>query len=204
MDQSPLGTGAGYGVPLGVDRAFTAKEAGFSAVQENPIAVQLSRGKFESTFVHGLALFMLDANRMASDLIFFSMPDVGFVRLPEAFCTGSSIMPQKKNPDVLELVRAKYHAVLACQIQLQTTTANLISGYHRDLQLTKKPLMEALDAAAASLAILAKVVSGIEVDEEACAKALTEEVFATERVYELVKQGVSFREAYKRVGKQYE
>ncbi|MBN2200438.1 argininosuccinate lyase [bacterium] len=204
MDQSPLGTGAGYGVPLEVDRALAAKEAGFSAVQENPIAVQLSRGKFESTLVHALALFMLDANRMASDLIFFSMPEVGFVRLPEAFCTGSSIMPQKKNPDVLELVRAKYHAVLACQIQLQTTTAGLISGYHRDLQLTKKPLMEALDAAAASLAVLAKVVTGVEVDGAACAKALTEEVFAAERVYALVKQGVPFREAYRRVGKQYE
>lgn len=204
MDQSPLGTGAGYGVPLDVDRAFAAKEAGFSAVQENPIAVQLSRGKFESTLVHCLALFMLDANRLATDLIFFSMPDTGFVRLPEAFCTGSSIMPQKKNPDVLELVRAKYHVVLACQIQLQTTTAGLISGYHRDLQLTKKPLMEALDAAADSLAILAKLVSGLEVDEAACAKALTEEVFATERVYALVKQGVPFREAYRRVGKQYE
>jgi argininosuccinate lyase len=204
LDQSPLGTGAGYGVPLDVDRAFTAKEAGFSAVQENPIAVQLSRGKFESTLLHALGQFMLDANRMASDLIFFSMPDAGFVRLPEAFCTGSSIMPQKKNPDVLELVRARYHGILAGQIQVQTTTANLISGYHRDLQLTKKPVMEALDSARASLDILAKVVTGVEVDEAACARALSEEVFATERVYELVKQGVPFREAYRRVGRQYE
>jgi argininosuccinate lyase len=204
VDQSPLGTGAGYGVPLDVDRPFAAKEAGFSRVQQNPVYVQLSRGKFEATLVHALALLMLGLNRMSEDLVFFSMPEIGFFVLPDAFCTGSSIMPQKKNPDVLELVRAKYHAVLACEIQLKTTTANLPSGYHRDLQLTKKPVMEAIDTTRDSLSIMAKVVAAVEADEAACAKGLTEEVFATEKVYELVKQGVPFREAYRLVGKRYE
>jgi argininosuccinate lyase len=204
VDQSPLGTGAGYGLPLDVDRPFTAKEAGFSRVQENPVYVQLSRGKFEATLVHALGQFMLDLNRMAADLIFFSMPEVGFFVLPDTFCTGSSIMPQKKNPDVLELVRAKYHAVLACETQLKTATANLISGYHRDLQLTKKPVMEALDITRDSLSIMSRVIGNLEVDKAACEKALTEEVFATEKVYELVRQGVPFREAYRRVGRKYE
>jgi argininosuccinate lyase len=204
VDQSPLGTGAGYGVPLEVDRPFTAKEAGFSRVQNNPVYVQLSRGKFEATLVHAFGQLMLGLNRMSADLIFFSMPEIGFFILPEPFCTGSSIMPQKKNPDVLELVRAKYHEILARETQLKTTTANLISGYHRDLQLTKKPVMEAIDITRDSLSVMAKVIAAVEVDAAACAKGLTEEVFATERVYDLVKQGVPFREAYRTVGKQYE
>lgn len=204
VDRSPLGTGAGYGVPLEVDRPFTAKEAGFSEVQYNPIYVQLSRGKFEATLVHALGQLMLGLNRMSSDLIFFSMPEIGYFTLPEAFCTGSSIMPQKKNPDVLELIRARYHEVLARETQLKTATANLISGYHRDLQLTKKPVMEALDITADCLSIAAKVIAALIVNAEACSKGLTEEVFATERVYELVKKGMPFREAYRTVGKQYE
>jgi argininosuccinate lyase len=204
VDQSPLGTGAGYGVPLEVDRPFTAKEAGFSRVQNNPVYVQLSRGKFEATLVHALGQLMLGLNRMSSDLIFFSMPEIGFFILPEAFCTGSSIMPHKKNPDVLELVRAKAHEVLARETQLRTATVNLISGYHRDLQLTKKPVMEAIDITRGSLSIMAKVVAALEADAAACERGLTEEVFATDKVYDLVKQGMPFREAYRTVGKQYE
>jgi argininosuccinate lyase len=204
VDRSPLGTGAGYGVPLDVDRPFTAREAGFSEVQDNPVYVQLSRGKFEATLLHALGQLMLGLNRMSSDLILFSMPEIGYFTLPEAFCTGSSIMPQKKNPDVLELIRAKYHEVLSRETQLKTATANLISGYHRDLQLTKKPVMEAFDITRECLAIAARVVTSLGVDTEACAKGLTEEVFATERVYDLVKQGMPFREAYRTIGKQYE
>jgi argininosuccinate lyase len=204
IGQSPLGTGAGYGVPLDVDRSYTAKEAGFPKIQNNPIYVQLSRGKFESTLLHCLGQMMLGLNRMSSDLIFFTIPEIGYFKLPEEFCTGSSIMPQKKNPDVLELIRAKFHEILGREIQLKTTTANLISGYHRDLQLTKKPLMEALDASADCLSVAAKVIAALKVDAEACSRGLTEEVYATERVYELVKQGMPFREAYRTVGKKYE
>lgn len=204
MDQSPLGTGAGYGIPLEIDRAFVAKEAGFSRVQGNPIYVQLSRGKFESTLVHSLAQLLLDVNRMATDLIVFSMPEFGFFVLPEAFCTGSSIMPQKKNPDVLELLRAKYHAVSARSQELQSLVANLISGYHRDLQLSKKPVMEALDITSECVEILRRVIENLQVDEKACQKAMTKELFATEEVYALVKKGIPFREAYRQVAKRYE
>jgi argininosuccinate lyase len=109
IDQSPLGTGAGYGVPLDLDREFTAKKAGFKRIQKNPIYVQNSRGKFESSICHVCSQIMLDLNRMASDLILFSMPTFGYFNLPPDLCTGSSIMPQKQNPDVLELTRAKYH-----------------------------------------------------------------------------------------------
>ncbi len=204
IDQSPLGTGAGYGIPLDVDRPYTAKLAGFKKIQQNSLYVQNSRGKFESTLIHVLSQIMIDLNRMAADLILFSVPELGYVSLPENFCTGSSIMPQKKNPDVLELVRAKYHGVISQEFQLKSMTANLISGYHRDLQLTKKPVMEAFETTLDCLSVMSAVIQNLKVNSEKCEQALTDEVLATEKVYELVKQGVPFREAYRMISKQYE
>jgi argininosuccinate lyase len=203
INRSPLGTGAGYGIPLRLDRAYAAKLLGFSGVQKNPIAVQNSRGKFEATIVHALGQVLYDLNRMSSDLIFFSLPDLGYVSLPDAFCTGSSIMPQKKNPDVLELMRAQVHRVAAMEAQLRNAAVNLISGYHRDLQLTKKPVMEAFDITLDTLAVAKLVVENLKVDAGACRRAMTDEVLATEKVYELVRRGMPFREAYRLVGKKY-
>ncbi len=199
IDQSPLGTAAGYGVPLKIDRSYTAKELGFKRVQKNALYAQHSRGKFEATILHTLSQIMFDLNRMASDLVFFSLPELGYVELPREFCTGSSIMPHKQNPDVLELIRAKYHTVVGYASQVCHTTANLISGYHRDVQLTKEPVMQSFDITLASLDIMALVLEGLQVDEQKCKAGLTDELFATEAVYELVKQGVPFREAYRMV-----
>lgn len=199
VDQSPLGTGAGYGVPMDVDRAYTAELLGFDRVQENPIYVQHSRGKFESTILHALTQVMLDLNKMAADLIVFSMPELGYFELPEELSTGSSIMPQKHNPDVLELVRAKYHLVVSYELQVKSTVGNLPSGYNRDLQLTKGPTMRGLETTNQSLSVMALVFQKLGVDEEGCVAGLTEDAYATEKVYELVKNGVPFREAYRRV-----
>jgi argininosuccinate lyase len=199
IDQSPLGTGAGYGVPLDLDREYMAGLLEFERVQQNPIYTQNSRGKFEATILHALAQVLLDLNKMATDLIFFSMPEFGYFELPEELCTGSSIMPQKRNPDVLELVRARYHQVVALEFQVKNTIANLISGYHRDLQMTKEPVMKGFQVLRESLSVMARVFDRLEVNEERCAAGLTAEVYATERVYELVKKGVPFREAYRRV-----
>jgi argininosuccinate lyase len=199
IDQCPLGTGAGYGVPLELDREYVAKLLEFGRVQENPIYAQNSRGKFEVTILHALTQVMLDLNRIATDLILFSMPELGYFELPEELCTGSSIMPQKRNPDVLELVRARYHQVVAWEFQVKTTVANLVSGYNRDLQMTKGPVMKGFLAAQESLAVMALVFEKLGVDEERCAAGLTDEVYATARVHELVKQGIPFREAYRRV-----
>ena len=204
INQSPLGTGAGYGIPMEVDRDYTACLLGFSRVQKSPIYVQNSRGKFESTIVHAMGQIMVDMNRMAADLIFFSIPELGYFILPDAFCTGSSIMPQKKNPDVLELIRAHYHNITAHEARLKSTTANLISGYHRDMQMTKKPVFEALDTTAECLDIMTLVINNLKIDKEKCKKGLTEEVYATEKVYELVAKGMPFREAYQKVSKKYE
>jgi len=202
VDQSPLGTAAGFGVPiLKIDREMTAKELGFSRVQENPMHAQLSRGKTEGAITHLCSQASLDCNRLATDLILFSTPEFGYLRLPEKFCTGSSIMPQKKNPDVLELARANYHVVLGEQAKIQGIIGNLMSGYNRDLQLTKEPLFNAIDMTLSTLSIMSLVVSGLVIDHEACKKAMTKELYATEEAYKLVKKGMPFREAYREIAR---
>jgi len=203
IDVSPLGSGAGYGVPLAIDREYTAQKLGFRAVQENPVHVQISRGKFEADIVHALGRVVFDINRMSCDLITFSMPEFGYFELPDEFCTGSSIMPQKKNPDALELLRAHYHTVVSYEFQIKNTAANLISGYNRDLQLTKGPVMRSLAVTQECLRIMTLLMQKLRVNREKCEAAMTEELYATEEVYKLVGQGVPFREAYRRIAQRY-
>ncbi|HIE16999.1 MAG TPA: argininosuccinate lyase [Dehalococcoidia bacterium] len=203
IDQSPLGTGAGYGVPLVIDRAYTAELLGFRKVQRNPIYAQNSRGKFESTILHALTQIMFDLNKMASDLVIFTMPEFGYFELPREFCTGSSIMPQKQNPDVLELLRANYHVVVSHEFQVKNIIGNLMSGYNRDLQLTKEPMMRGLEITKKSLSVTNLILESLKVNKENCNKALTKDIYATEEVYELVRQGVPFREAYKTISQKY-
>jgi len=199
IDQSPLGTGAGYGVPLKIDRKFVAAKLGFSKAQENPIYVQNSRGKFEAYTIGGLSQIMYDLNKMASDLILFSMDEFGFFKLPKEFCTGSSIMPHKHNPDVLELVRAKYHLLIGYEFQVKSLIGNLVSGYNRDLQLTKEPLIKSFNTAKECLKVMSMVVSSLKVDREKCNKAMTKEIYAVDRLYKLVAKGMPFRDAYKKI-----
>jgi argininosuccinate lyase len=200
IDQNPLGSGAGFGIPvLEIDRQLSAELLGFARVQSNPLDVQNSRGKFEASVLAALVNVMGDLNRMASDLILFSMDEFGFVRLPRELCTGSSIMPQKLNPDALELMRARYHDVLARELQVRTTTAGLVSGYHRDYQRTKRPLVEGFELTESSLDVMIRIVQGLVVDREACTRGCTDDLRATERVYELVRGGMPFRDAYRRV-----
>lgn len=203
VDQSPLGAAAGYGTPIEIDKEFVANMLQFSKVQENPIYTQNSRGKFEATILHSLSQIMFDLNKLASDIILFSMPEFGYFNLPKDICTGSSIMPHKKNPDVLELVRAKYHIVVSYEFQIKELTSHLISGYHRDLQLTKKPVMEGIDITKSSISIMNLVISNMKVDKQKCKKALSKEIFATEEVHKLVKKGMPFREAYGIIAKKF-
>ncbi|MFH1607397.1 MAG: argininosuccinate lyase [Nanoarchaeota archaeon] len=204
IDKSPLGSAAGFGVPMfKVDKKMTAKEMGFSKIIDNPIYCQMSRGKFEAAIIHALSQVMFTLNKLSSDLMLFNMSEFGFVSLPKEFCTGSSIMPQKKNPDVLELVRAKYSVVLGEQFKVQNLIANLLSGYNRDLQLVKEPLFNSVDTTKDCLEIMTLVISNLKVNKDACKKAMTKELFATEGAYKLVKKGVPFREAYKLVSKKF-
>jgi argininosuccinate lyase len=199
VDQSPLGTAAGYGVPLKLDRAFTAKELDFGRIQKNPIYAQHSRGKFEGIVMHYLSQIMWDFNRMASDLILYSMPEFGYVELPDKFCTGSSIMPHKKNPDVLEIMRAKFHVVYSYEQQVFQLGSDLMSGYNRDVQLTKGPIINAFEEVQSTLKIAILLLKGLKVVKDNCKRSMTDDLFATSRVYELVNQGMPFREAYKKI-----
>jgi argininosuccinate lyase len=146
---------------------------------------------------------MFDMNRLASDIILFSMREVGFVALPEAFCTGSSVMPQKKNPDVLELARANYHVVLGQEFTVKSLMGNLISGYNRDMQLIKEPLFRAVVTTKQTVAVMNRVVRSMSVNTKRCVEAMTEELFATEAAYELVKQGMPFRDAYRTIAQRF-
>ncbi len=203
IDQSPLGTAAGYGLPLKIDRIFTAKLLGFKKVQQNPIYTQNSRGKFESAILHALTQIMFDANKISTDLIFFSIPEFGYFELPKEFCTGSSIMPQKKNPDVLEILRAKYSVVISQEMQIRNIVGNLPSGYNRDFQLLKEPVFKSFEIVLESLQVLSEVFKNLRVNAENCKTALTQELYATEEVYKLVAKDIPFREAYQTVAKKY-
>ncbi|MBI2130175.1 argininosuccinate lyase [Candidatus Woesearchaeota archaeon] len=204
IDQSPLGSAAGFGVPvIEVDKEMAASLAGFRKAMENPLYAQMSRGKFEALIAGALIQIMLSLNKLATDLVLFSMKEFGYVSLPDEFCTGSSIMPQKKNPDVLELVRAKYHIVLGEEFKIKSIISNLMSGYNRDIQLTKEPMMNCIETAKSCIKIMALLMENLKINETKCKEAMTPEIYATEELNKLVKQGVPFREAYKQVGEKY-
>jgi argininosuccinate lyase len=125
------------------------------------------------------------------------------VNLPESFCTGSSVMPQKKNPDVLELARANYHFVLGQEFTVKGLMGNLISGYNRDMQLIKEPLFNAVAVTKQTVSIMTRVVQALSVVAERCAEAMTDELYATEEAYKLVREGVPFRDAYRKVAERF-
>lgn len=204
IDQSPLGTGAGYGIPLKIDRKFTTELLGFKKIQKNPLYVQNSRGKFESLLLHGLNDVMFDLNKMSMDLLLFSMSEFGFFEFSSEVCTGSSIMPQKKNLDVLELIRAQYHRIVGFEFEMKTMMGNLISGYNRDVQLTKEPTMKGFTITKDSLEVMNLVLRNMQVNEKKCTQAMTEELYATKKMYDLVKNGIPFRDAYKKISTDYE
>lgn len=200
-DQNPLGTAAGYGTSLRVDREMTTKSLGFRRTQTNELYAQNSRGKFESIILCVLSQVMLDLQRLAHDLALYSMDEFGYFRLPAEFTTGSSIMPQKKNPDVLELVRANFAVVHSAYLQTIEILKGLPSGYQRDLQLTKEPLIRGLAETLRTVRIVAVVLGGLTVDVGKCRAACTEEIYAADKALELAQKGVPFRDAYRRVSR---
>jgi argininosuccinate lyase len=198
-EQNPLGSAAGYGVPgLPLDREATRAALGFERTQEPVTAVQLSRGKAEGALVFEIAVLLGDLGRLASDLLLFYTSELKYVSLPEAMTTGSSIMPQKRNPDVFELVRASQATALGALQEILAMTAKLPSGYHRDLQRLKAPLFRSIDLAADVLAIMAHALPNVRFNPENI--HLPSELHAAEQANDLVvKQGLPFREAYRRI-----
>ncbi len=198
LDASPLGTASGFGINLPLPREQVARELGFSRLVINPQYAQNSRGKVELQALSALASATLDLRRLAWDFSLFTTAEFGYVRLPERYCTGSSIMPNKTNPDVVELLRAVHAVVLGAQAELNDLLA-LPSGYHRDLQATKPPVMRAFGRGLQGLALLPGVVSGFTWNESRLTAAITPELYATDLATDLAAQGVPFREAYRRV-----
>jgi argininosuccinate lyase len=195
-NQSPLGSAASYGVPLPIDRQLTSDLLGFSRPVHNVLYANNSRGKMESVIVSALSQMMISLSRFAQDLMLFTMPEFNYFFLPRAFCTGSSIMPQKQNPDVCELVRAKAANVMAENLRISELIKGAPTGYNRDLQEAKGPFMAAIAETRACLRVLAPMIADTKVNEQELVDGFTPDVFATDRALELVAEGMPFRDAY--------
>ncbi len=203
INKNPLGSAAGYGTPgLPLDRELTTRKLAFDSTQSPVTAVQLSRGKAESGLIFEITLLLQDLGRMSSDLLLFYSQEFGYITLAAEATTGSSIMPQKRNPDVLELLRASSATAHACLDEALMITAKLPSGYHRDLQRLKSPLFRAIDLAFDSVDIMAYLLDGLRFVPEKI--QMDEGIFATTEAYRLVtEEGIPFRDAYRRVAKRY-
>jgi argininosuccinate lyase len=201
--RSPLGSAAGYGTPgLPLDREYARARLDFAVVQTPVTAVQLSRGKAEAELLFQCALLMQDLGRLASDLLLFYTQEFAFVTLPAEFTTGSSIMPQKRNPDVFELVRGRTAVAHACLSEVLGIFAKLPSGYQRDLQLIKPPLFRGIDLALATAAIMTVGIDGVRFRPDQI--KLDPAIHAAEEANALVaREGIPFREAYRRIGEKY-
>ena len=195
-DENPLGVASGFGVPLPLDRQQTTKLLGFSRVQRNPIATQNSRGQYELKALRFAADISLMMEKFAWDIILFSSHEFNFIGLPTALTTGSSIMPQKRNPDVAELLRARAAKVRSAEQELLWVIAKLPSSYHRDFQYTKEPLVRGMRHVWECLAVFAELIRSVTVKKENLDALMTTDLYATYEVYREVRGGVPFREAY--------
>jgi len=199
-NQSPLGSAASYGVPLPIDRQLVCKLLGFEKVQNNSLYCQNSRGKIESIIMFALLQITLDISKMASDIMIFTTSEFNFFDVNKTFTSGSSIMPQKKNVDIAELLRSKVHVIESYFTQIINITKNLPSGYNRDSQDTKKPFIEGFDLTSKVIEMAILLVANITPKKDVLKKAMTEDLYATEKAYGLVKQGMPFRQAYMEIG----
>lgn len=198
-DQNPLGAAAGFGVSFNLDRKMTSKLLGFRKTQINSLYAVNSRGKTESYILSVCTQIMMTLGRLANEMIWFTTPEFNFFKLPWQFTTGSSIMPQKRNPDIFELIRGNVNVIVGLQTQIKDVCKNLISGYNRDTQLTKEPLIKGMGITRRSLEVIALVMSNIKPNKKVLMNSLSPELFANNEANKLVKKGVPFREAYKQV-----
>ncbi|HMT19608.1 MAG TPA: lyase family protein, partial [Candidatus Saccharibacteria bacterium] len=204
LDQNPLGSGAGFGFTdqgIQPDRNITKKELGFARVQKNPMYCGMSRGMFELYLVQSIELIALYLSQFAQDMLLFTMKEFNFFSLPQDFTTGSSIMPQKNNYDCIELLRGDIATIHGYSEQIRMIIAKKSSGYQRDLQLTKKPCIEAIITILNALHIAELIVTNIKVHPHEINKKITPQLYATSDANKLVQSGLSFREAYHTVKK---
>jgi argininosuccinate lyase len=198
IDSNPLGSAAGYGVGIPLNRKQITKDLGFKRTQLNSLYIQNSRGKYEMQVLNTLKQSMLDIRKFAWDMSLFLSQEFDLLNIDEIYQTGSSIMPNKNNPDVIELLRANY-SIIAGQTSELENILSLPSGYHRDLQLTKRSLISSFDIALKSIRILPKLISSIKINKSKSSSYIDEEMKMTDKVYSLVAKGTPFRDAYNQV-----
>jgi argininosuccinate lyase len=203
-NKNPLGSGAGYGSSFPLNRTRTTQLMNFRTLNFNSVYSQMSRGKTEKTVAMAIAGIAGTISRLSMDACLYINQNFGFISFPAELTTGSSIMPHKKNPDVLELIRAKCNRIQSIPNELTLLINNLPSGYHRDLQLTKEILFPAIGELKSCLEIIQLLISQIEIREDILSDEKYKYLFSVEAVNELVNQGLPFREAYKQVGNQIE
>ncbi len=199
LNRSPLGSASGFGVALDLDRELVAQVLEFSQVQHNTLAVQNDRGRSETLVLAVAGSIATDLGRLATDLIRYSADEADFVALDPETTTGSSIMPQKLNPDVLEIIRSSAARCRGLQAEVASIYGGLGFGYHRDLQLTKEPFLRGLALVTDCSAAMGRVLEGLVVDTERCRRAVLRSSAATDAVYRRVADGEAFRDAYRKV-----
>jgi argininosuccinate lyase len=199
VDRSPLGSAAGYGVPLPLRREVTAQALGFAGLDRNVATVQGGRGKLEAAALFWCTQLGHELARLAQDVILYSAEEFGYLTLPAELATGSSIMPHKRNPDLFELTRGRAAALEGDLTAVLQIKSKVSSGYHRDFQLLKEPLMRGLDRTGAMLGALTEAVPRLGVDRARCAAALAGGALATDEVMRRVEARRPFRTAYREV-----
>jgi argininosuccinate lyase len=203
-NKNPLGSGAGYGSSFPLNRRRTTELLGFKTLNWNSVYAQMSRGRTEKVIATAVAGVASSIGRLAMDCCLYINQNFGFISFPTELTTGSSIMPHKKNPDVFELIRAKCNRLQAVPNELALLLANLPSGYHRDLQLTKEILFPAIEELKACLQMTRLMLDNLSVKSNILDDEKYKYLFSVEAVNELVNKGIPFREAYKEVGNQIE
>lgn len=204
VNKNPLGSGAGYGSSFPLDRKLTTTLLGFATLNYNSVYAQMTRGKSEKITAMAIANIAATLSRLSTDLCLYVNQNFGFITFPSHLTTGSSIMPHKKNPDVFELIRAKCNRIQATPNELTLLTANLPSGYHRDMQLTKEILFPALSELKSCMAMMNSMIAEIQVNEHILNDEKYVYMFTVEKINELVNAGTPFRDAYRQVGNEVE
>ena len=199
-NKNPLGSAAGYGSSFPLNRQMTTNLLGFEALNYNVVYAQMGRGKTERIVADAIASIAATLGKMAQDVCLFISQNFSFISFPAHLTTGSSIMPHKKNPDVFELIRAKANKMMALSTEIALITANLASGYHRDLQLIKENFLPVFEEIKSCLSMTHYMLQHIIINKSAVLDEKYQYMFSVEVVNDLVLQGVSFRDAYKQVG----
>ncbi len=200
VNTNPLGSGAGYGSSVPLNRTLTTRLLGFEDLAYNSMYAQMQRGKTERAVLTAIAAVAATVGRLAQDVCLYSCANFGFVKLPDAFTTGSSIMPHKKNPDIFELIRAKCNRMQALPMEVTLVATNLPSGYFRDMQLTKEIYVPAFKEIADVLRMAEEGISQMWINRDILSDEKYKYLFTVEDVNDAVAQGVPFRDAYREVG----